>query len=69
MDIIKKFIGHYCKIAYKQTGDKKSTVTGEVMDLNNGGFILIENQDGMHCLNTRKIISIKPQEKTIGEEL
>ena len=40
-----------------------------MMDLNNGGFIIIENQDGMHCLNTRKIISIKPQEKTMGEKL
>ena len=68
-DIIERFIDRYCKIVYKQEGDKKSTITGEVMDLNNGGFILIENQDGVHYLNTRKIITIKPQEKTIGEEL
>ncbi|MFX0125644.1 MAG: hypothetical protein ACFFAE_18620 [Candidatus Hodarchaeota archaeon] len=66
---MEKFLGHYCKIVYKQTGDKKSALTGEVIDLNNSGFILIENQDGMHCLNTRKIISIKPREKTVGREL
>jgi hypothetical protein len=66
---IDKLKGQYCKIVYKQKGDKKSSVAGEVMGLNNAGFILIENQDGIHCLNTRKIISIKSQEKIIGEEL
>ena len=66
---MKRFLGHYCKIVYKQTGDKKSAITGEVMDFNNAGFILIENQEGIHCLNSRKIITIKPQEKTMGEEL
>jgi hypothetical protein len=51
---------------YKQRGNKKSAITGEILDLNNGGFILIENQDGVHYLNTRKIIAIKPREKTRG---
>lgn len=39
------------------------------MDLNSPGFILLENQDVMHCLNICKIISIKNREKTIGEKL
>jgi hypothetical protein len=39
------------------------------MDLNNAGFILLENQDVMHCLNIYKIILIKNREKTIGEKL
>ena len=42
---------------------------GAVMDLNNAGFILLENQDVMNCLNICKIISIKYREKTIGEKL
>jgi hypothetical protein len=68
-DIIKRFLGHHCEIVYKQTDDKKSTVTGDVMDLNNAGFILLENQDVMHFLNICKIILIKNREKTIGEKL
>jgi hypothetical protein len=39
------------------------------MDLNKAGFILLEKQDDVHCLNTRKIILIKPREIIIGEEL
>jgi len=54
---------------YKIASDQKSAITGEVVDFNNAGFILIENQEGVHCLNSRKIITIKPQEKTMGEEL
>jgi len=66
---MKRFLGHYCKIVYKIASDQKSAITGEVVDFNNAGFILIENQEGVHCLNSRKIITIKPQEKTMGEEL
>ncbi len=66
---MKRFLGHYCKIVYKIAGDQKKALTGEILDFNNAGFILIENQDGVHCLNTRRIITIKPQEKTMGEEL
>lgn len=66
---MKRFLVHYCKIVYKTASDQKSVITGDVMDFNNAGFILIKNQEGVHCLNSRKIITIKPQEKTRGEEL
>jgi len=54
---------------YKIAGDQKKAVYGNILDFNNAGFVLIENREGIHCLNSRKIISINPKEKTLGEEL
>ena len=66
---MKRFLGHYCKIVYKIAGDQKRDVSGEILDFNDAGFIVLENQEGLHCLNSRKIISIKPREKTLGVDI
>ena len=66
---MKRFLGHYCKIVYKVAGDQKKVVTGDIVDFNKAGFIIIESQEGVHYLNSRKIISIKPREKNRGVDL
>jgi ribosome maturation factor RimP len=60
---MKRFLGHYCKIVYRIAGDRKKAVTGDIVDFNKAGFIVLENQEGVHYLNSRKIVSIKPREK------
>lgn len=63
-DITKGFLGHHCKVVYKVRGfEKNSVITGEVLDFNNAGFFVVEDQNGIHYINKSAIISIKPQGK------
>ena len=42
-------------------------MTSEVLDFNKAGFFIVEDQNGVHCINKSAIISIKPQENRVGK--
>jgi len=62
---INKLIGKYCKIVTKEPGEEKARVViGIVKDIdNNDGFMTIESQQGVGCLNIKTIVAIKPKGK------
>ena len=67
-DIIERFLGNYCKVVYKIHNFKsKRAINGKVLDINKAGFIIVEDQNGVHYINNSAIISIKSREKQIGE--
>ena len=59
-----RFIGKYCKIVTKESGEERShVVIGTVKDVDyNDGFLLIESNQGTSCLNVKTIVAIKPKE-------
>lgn len=64
-NIIDKCIGKYCKIVTKEPGDEKANVvTGIIKDIDHDeGFVTIESNQGINCLNIKTIVAIKPRTK------
>lgn len=64
-NIIDRCIGKYCKIVTKEPGEEKThVVTGIVKDIDHDdGFLTIESQQGIGCLNIKTIVAIKPSNK------
>ena len=62
---IDRLIGTYCKIVTKEPGEQKaSTITGTIHEVDHdAGFVLIESNQGVGCLNIQAIIAIKPKKK------
>ena len=62
---VDKLIGKYCKIVTKEPGEKKANVvTGVVNEIDHkAGFIMIESNQGIGCLNMKTIVAIKPKKK------
>jgi len=58
-------IGKYCKIVTKEPGDEGSyVVIGVVKDIDQDvGFITIESDQGVGCLNIKSIVAIKPKKR------
>lgn len=64
-NIIDKCIGKYCKIVTKEPGEEKANVvTGIIKDIDHDeGFVTIESNQGVNCLNIKTIVAIKPRAK------
>ena len=64
-NIIDKCIGKYCKIVTKEPGEEKANVvTGIIRDIDHDeGFVTIESNQGVNCLNIKTIVAIKPRTK------
>lgn len=62
---VDKLIGKYCKIVTNEPGDDRSyVVLGIVKDIDHdAGFIIIESEKGIGCLNIKAIVAIKPRAK------
>ena len=60
-----KLIGRYCKIVTKEPGeDRAHVIFGIVTDIDHdSGFIVIESNQGLGCLNIKTIEAIKPSNK------
>ena len=60
-----RFIGKYCKVVTKEPGEERThVVTGIVKDIDHDdGFITIESNQGIGCLNIKTIVAIKPSSK------
>ena len=65
-----RFVGKYCKIVTKEPGEKKANVvTGIVNEIDHeAGFLIIESNQGVGCLNIKTIVAIKPKKKLIFQE-
>ena len=64
-NIIDRCIGKYCKIVTKEPGEEKANVvTGIIKDIDHDeGFVTIESNQGVNCLNIKTIVAIKPRTK------
>lgn len=62
---IDKLIGRYCKIVTREPGEERAHVVfGMVTDIDHdAGFIMIESNQGLGCLNIKAIEAIKPSSK------
>ena len=60
---VDKLIGKYCKIVMKEPGDERANVTsGVIKDVDyDEGFVIIESNQGIGCLNIKTIVAIKPK--------
>lgn len=60
---VDRLIGQYCKIVTTEPGMEKGTVvTGYVQDIDHkNGFLVVESQHGVGCVNIKSIIAIKPR--------
>ena len=58
-----RLIGKYCKIVTKEPGEERThVVTGIVKEIaHDAGFIIIESNQGVGCLNIKTIVAIKPK--------
>ena len=59
---IDRLIEKQCKIVTKEPGDRKNhTVIGIIKEIEyDEGFIIIESDMGIGCLNIKSIVAIKP---------
>jgi hypothetical protein len=59
-----RLIGKYCKIVTKEPGEERlHVVTGIVKEIvHDEGFIVIESNQGVGCLNLKTIVAIKPKQ-------
>ena len=62
---MERFLGRYCKIVTQELGDEKShAVIGFVRDIDSdAGFLVIESDHGLSCLNITTIVAIRPKIK------
>lgn len=62
---IDKLIGRYCKIVTREPGeDRAHVVFGMVTEIDHdAGFIVVESNQGLGCLNIKTIEAIKPSSK------
>lgn len=60
---IHKLIGKYCKIVTQVPGEAKANVvTGFVREIDqDSGFLILESNQGVGCLNINTIVAIKPK--------
>ena len=60
--IMNKLVGTYCKIVTREPGeDRAHVVIGIVTDIDQeAGFLFVESQEGIGCLNISTIEAIKP---------
>ena len=60
-----KLIGRYCKIVTKEPGeDRAHVIFGIVTGIDHdSGFIVIESDQGLGCLNIKTIEAIKPSSR------
>jgi len=60
---VDRFIGRYCKIITKESGeDRAHVITGMVKDVDSDdGFVLVESLQGIACLSIKTIVAIKPK--------
>ena len=58
-----RLIGRYCKIVLKEPGkERASVVSGILEDIDyDAGFVIIDSDRGLGCLNMKSIIAIKPK--------
>ena len=63
--IIDKLIGRYCKIVTREPGeDRAHVIFGIVTEIDHAtGFIIVESNQGLGCLNIKTIEAIKPSSK------
>lgn len=60
--ILDKLMDIYCKIVTKEPGEERAHVIfGKITDIDHdAGFIIIESEQGVGCLNIKTIAAIKP---------
>jgi len=58
-----KLVGRYCKIVLKEPGkEKASVVSGILEEIDyDAGFVIIDSDQGLGCLNLKSIVAIKPR--------
>ena len=58
---LKNYVGRVCKISTKELGEKIVTITvGLIEEIDdNDGFLIIDGENGLVCLNINSIISIE----------
>jgi len=58
-----RLIGRYCKIVLREPGkERASVVSGILEDIDyDAGFVIIDSDRGLGCLNMKSIIAIKPK--------
>ena len=66
-NIFYKLINRYCKIVTREPGEERTRVIfGMIVDIDHDhdtGFIIIESEQGLGCLNIKTIEAIKPWSK------
>jgi hypothetical protein len=64
-NILDKLIDRYCKIVTREPGEERARVVfGMIVDTDHdAGFIIIESEQGLGCLNIKTIEAIKPWSK------
>lgn len=57
-----RLVGKYCKIVMKEPGEEKAyAIYGILEDIDyNNGFILVNSEQGLGCINLKTVIAIKP---------
>ena len=60
--ILDKLLDVYCKIVTKEPGEERAHVVfGKITEIDHeSGFIIIESEQGVGCLNIKTITAIKP---------
>jgi len=63
--VMDKLIGKYCKIVTKEPGEESAHVLfGTITDIDHdSGFVAIETNKGLGCININIIKAIKPRKK------
>jgi len=58
-----RLVGRYCKIVLKEPGkERASVVSGILEDIDyDAGFVIIDSDQGLGCLNLKSIVAIKPR--------
>lgn len=61
---VKRLVGRYCKIVTKEPGeDRASAISGIIEDFDSkDGFLILDSEQGIGCLNISTIVAIKPAE-------
>lgn len=57
-----KLIGKYCKIVTREPGESRaSAIVGKIEDIESeDGFVIIDSDQGLGCININTIVAIKP---------
>ena len=57
-----KLIGKYCKIVTREPGENRaSAIVGKIEDIEpKDGFVLVDSEQGLGCINLNTIVAIKP---------
>ncbi|RLF59358.1 MAG: hypothetical protein DRN27_02830 [Thermoplasmata archaeon] len=62
---VKRLLGKYCKIVTKEPGEQRaSAITGKIEEIDtDDGFVIIDSNQGLGCININTIVAIKPSSK------